>query len=222
MPRNARRCCGTCSTLDLGRCSTSPAAGTRPMGCTHRSWSDAARVPLRERAPRSSTRNFIYCCRRRAPRPPARRGWGLTISAPRRRLRRDGHVNMNPLRPAIAAYAALQREPGRRCRGPGTRPRTRREASTATSSGGSCGGDVAGRGRDLQPVTNATSAAGTPCGRRSRHVSDGGGPPRRVSFAARPVRARREWARSSPATSSRGAAPSRVRRCQTRSSTPTW
>jgi nucleoside-diphosphate-sugar epimerase len=119
--------------LDLGALRhVSLLQGTKAYGVHHPTVGpDRAPLPLRERAPRVEHPNFYWLQEDELRARQADGDWGLTIFRPTVVYGATGHVNMNPL-PAIAAYAALQREAGEPLHFPGAESRrTLREAVDA-------------------------------------------------------------------------------------------
>lgn len=133
MQRNAAMLRNLLDALDLGSLQhVSLLQGTKAYGVHHPSVGpDRAPLPLRERAPRVEHPNFYWLQEDELRGRQPQGGWGLTIVRPTVVYGATGHVNMNPL-PAIAAYAALQREAGAPLSFPGTETRrTLREAVDA-------------------------------------------------------------------------------------------
>lgn len=153
MQRNAAMLRNLLDALDLGSLQhVSLLQGTKAYGVHHPSVGpDAAPLPLRERAPRVEHPNFYWLQEDELRTRQRDGGWGLTIFRPTVVYGATGHVNMNPL-PAIAAYAALQREAGAPLSFPGTETRrTLREAVDA---------DLVGRAL-VWAATSPEAAGGT-------------------------------------------------------------
>lgn len=124
MERNAAMLRNVLDALDLGALRhVSLLQGTKAYGAHHPSIGLAGvPLPLRERAPRVEHPNFYWLQEDELRARQTGATWGLTIFRPTVVYGATGHVNMNPL-PAIATYAALQREAGEPLHFPGTETR---------------------------------------------------------------------------------------------------
>ena len=137
MQRNAAMLRNLLDGLDLHALEhVSLLQGTKAYGLHHPTiGSERAPLPLRERAPRVEHPNFYWLQEDELRARQADAGWALTILRPTVVYGATWHVNMNPL-PAIAAYAALQREAGEPLHFPGTETqRTVHEAVDAALVG---------------------------------------------------------------------------------------
>ena len=153
MHRNAAMLRNLLDALDLGSLQhVSLLQGTKAYGVHHPTVGpERAPLPLRERAPRVEHPNFYWLQEDELRARQADAGWALTIFRPTVVYGATGHVNMNPM-PAIAAYAALQREVGGPLPFPGTE--TRRALREAVDA------DLVGRAL-LWAATSPAAVGGT-------------------------------------------------------------